>query len=106
LPIAIETQGGAGADCSVLTDIDGSVHLHILTAVDSHDGVVFLYRPRMIEDEDRRQVPGTACRPQTGGSLMNIATVVFYILVILAFIQMDRRLYDIVKMLRKMTKEG
>ena len=36
---------------------------------------------------------------------MDIVNVVFYVLVILGFIQIDRRLYDVVKALRKVTRQ-
>ena len=36
---------------------------------------------------------------------MDAVAALFYVLVIVAFIQIDRRLYDIVKTLRKMTKQ-
>ena len=36
---------------------------------------------------------------------MNTVNVVFYVLVILGFIQIDRRLHDVVKALRKVTRQ-
>ena len=36
---------------------------------------------------------------------MSAVNVIFYVLVILGFVQIDRRLHDIVKALRTMTKQ-
>jgi hypothetical protein len=40
-----------------------------------------------------------------GGPVMDAVNVIFYVLVILGFIQIDRRLHDVVKALRKVTRE-
>jgi hypothetical protein len=38
-----------------------------------------------------------------GGTIMDTVNVIFYVLVILGLVQIDRRLYDVVKTLRTMT---